>query len=81
MKLKLKATEQQMELIKSIGHRDVNESRKAQEMLAGFIAQVIGRVLLQASTVNGIYTDLPYNEDDDHRFLWNFSMTRPVRSG
>lgn len=65
MKLKLKATEQQMELVKAIGQRDTNESRKAQEMLAGFIAQVISKVLLQASTVNAIYTDLPYNEDDD----------------
>ena len=65
MKLKLKATEQQMELIKAIGSRDLSESRKAQEMLAGFIAQVIGKVLLQASTVNAIYSDLPYNEDDD----------------
>ena len=65
MKLKLKATQEQMELIKAIGNKDVTESRKAQDMLAAFIAGVVSKVLLQASTLSPIYTDLPYNEDDD----------------
>ena len=65
MKLKLKATQQQLDLIKTIGSKDTIESRKAQEMLAAFISEVIQKVLLQAGTASAIYTDSTFNEDDD----------------
>jgi len=65
MKLKLKATQEQIELIKMIGSRNLTESRKAQDMLAAFIAEVISKVLAQAGTASLIYTDSTFNEDDD----------------
>jgi hypothetical protein len=65
MKIKLKANEKQLELIKAIGGKDLVKSREALEMLAGFIAGVIKKVMLQASTTGAIFSDLNYNEDDD----------------
>lgn len=64
MKLKLKNTPEQVELIKAMGGRDVTVAREAQEAFAAFIGPVVNKVLLEAATSSAVYTDLPYDEDD-----------------
>lgn len=64
MKLKLKNTPEQVELIKAMASRDGNVSREATEAFAAFIGPVVSKVLLQAGTASAVYTDLAYNEDD-----------------
>jgi len=64
MKLKLKNTPEQVELIKAMASRDGNVAREASEAFAAFIGPVVSKVLQQAGTASAVYTDLPYNEDD-----------------
>lgn len=64
MKLKLKNTPEQVELIKAMASRDTTVAREATEAFAAFIGPVVSKVLMQAGTASAIYTDLPYNEDD-----------------
>jgi len=64
MKLKLKNTPEQVELIKAMASRDGNVAREATEAFAAFIGPVVSKVLMQAGTASAVYTDLPYNEDD-----------------
>ena len=64
MRLKLKNTLEQVELIKKVGSRNVVESAEAMEALAAFVGPVIQKVLAQAGTAGMIYRDMEYNEDD-----------------
>lgn len=64
MKLKLKNTPEQVELIKAMGSREASVAKEAQEAFAAFIGPVVNKVLMQASTASVVYTDLPYDEDD-----------------
>jgi len=64
MKLKLKNTPEQVELIKAMASRDGNVAREATEAFAAFIGPVVSKVLMQAGTASAVYSDLPYNEDD-----------------
>jgi hypothetical protein len=64
MKLKLKNTPEQVELIKAIGSRDQNVAREASEAFAAFLGPVIEKVLLTAGTASQIYVDSAYDEDD-----------------
>jgi hypothetical protein len=64
MKLKLKNTPEQVELIKAIGSRDANVSREASEAFAAFLGPVIEKVLLTAGTASQIYVDSAFDEDD-----------------
>jgi len=64
MKLKLKNTPEQVELIKAMGGRDTTVAKEAQEAFAAFIGPVVNKVLLEAATSSAVYTDLPYDEDD-----------------
>ena len=64
MKLKLKNTPEQVELIKAMGSRDPGVAREATEAFAAFIGPVVQKVLLQAGTAPLIYTDNQYDEDD-----------------
>ena len=64
MKLKLKNTPEQVELIKAMGSREASVAKEAQEAFAAFIGPVVSKVLTQASTASVVYTDLPYDEDD-----------------
>lgn len=64
MRLKLKNTPEQVELIKKVGSRNVVESAEAMEALAAFVGPVIQKVLAQAGTASMIYRDMEYNEDD-----------------
>jgi len=64
MKLKLKNTPEQVELIKAMGARDPGVAREATEAFAAFIGPVVQKVLLQAGTAPLIYTDNQFDEDD-----------------
>lgn len=64
MRLKLKNTPEQVELIKKVGSRNVVEAAEAMEALAAFVGPVIQKVLAQAGTASMIYRDMEYNEDD-----------------
>jgi len=65
MKLKLKNTPEQVELIKAMGSRDATVAREASEAFAAFIGPVVSKVLLAAGTASTIYSDLAYDEDDN----------------
>ena len=64
MKLKLKNTPEQVELIKALGSKNPAVAREASEAFAAFLGPVIQKVILQAGTANLIFTDAPFNEDD-----------------
>jgi len=65
MKLKLKNTPEQVELIKAMGSKSPEVSRPATEAFAAFIGPVVQQVLNQANTAAYIYTDVEYDEDDN----------------
>ena len=65
MKLKLKNTPEQVELVKALGSKDVAVAREAQEAFAAFIGPVIQKVIKPAATAGAIYSDVAYDEDDN----------------
>jgi hypothetical protein len=65
MKLKLKETPEQIELIKAMGSKNATASREASEAFAAFLGPVIQEVIQTAGTANFIYQDAPFNEDDN----------------
>jgi hypothetical protein len=65
MKMKLKNTPEQVELIKAMGSKNPEISRPATEAFAAFIGPVVQRVLQQANTAAYVYTDIEYDEDDN----------------
>ena len=65
MKLKLKETPEQIELIKAMGSKNATASREASEAFAAFLGPVIQEVIQTAGTANMIYSDAPFNEDDN----------------
>ena len=60
MRLKLKNTPEQVELIKAMGSKNQLVAREASEAFAAFLGPVIQRVLQQAATAGAIYTDAPF---------------------
>ena len=64
MRINLKNTPEQVELIKAMGSHDVSTAREANEAFAAFLGPVVQRVLNQAATAGSVYTDAPYDEDD-----------------
>lgn len=64
MKLRLKNTPEQVELVKAMGSREGAVAKEATEAFAAFIGPVVNKVLMQAATAAAVYTDLPYDEDD-----------------
>jgi hypothetical protein len=74
MKIKLKNTPEQVELVKAMGSRDITVAREASEAFAAFIGPVVSKVLMQAGTASAIYNDAPYDQDDSPSLpldLWN----------
>lgn len=65
MKIKLKNTPEQIELIKAMGSRDNAAAAEATQAFAAFIGPVVSKVLMQAGTASAIYSDAPYDEDDN----------------
>ena len=68
MKLKLKNTPEQVELVKAMGSKNQVAAREAQEAFAAFLGPVVREVLSQAGTASSVYTDAPYDEDDSPSF-------------
>lgn len=68
MRLQLKNTPEQVELIKAMGSKNASTSREAQEAFAAFIGPVVQEVIQQAGTASSVYTDAPYDEDDSPSF-------------
>lgn len=64
MKINLKNTPEQVELIKALGSKNKLTSMEAQEALAAFIAPIARQVIEFGGTANLIYTQSTYNEDD-----------------
>jgi len=64
MKLRLKNTPEQIELVKAMGSREASVAKEAQEAFAAFLGPVVNKVLLEAATSSAVYTDLPFDEDD-----------------
>jgi hypothetical protein len=64
MKLKLKNTPEQVELIKAMGSSDQTVAREASEAFAAFLGPVIHKVLMTAGTASTIYSDSEFDEDD-----------------
>jgi hypothetical protein len=65
MKLKLKNTPEQVELIRAMGSKDPAVAREASEAFAAFIGPVVQKVLEQVGTASLIYTDNEFDEDDN----------------
>jgi hypothetical protein len=65
IKINLKKTPEQVELIKAIGSRNKEVSAQASEAFAAFIGPIIQKVILQASTAGMIFTDSEFDEDDN----------------
>ena len=80
MKLKLKNTPEQVELIKAMGSKNPEISRPASEAFAAFIGPVVQQVLMQANTAAYVYTDVEYDEDDNPSYPLDlfYEQTRQV---
>jgi hypothetical protein len=65
MKIKLKNTPEQSELIRHLGAKESSVSLPASEAFAAFLATVIQKVIQQAGTAGVIFTDAPFDEDDN----------------
>ncbi len=64
MRIKLKNTPEQVELIKALGSKNRLVAAEASEAFAAFLGPVIQRVILQAGTASSVYTDAPFDEND-----------------
>ncbi len=64
MKLKLKNTPEQVELIRALGSKDQHVSAEAASAFAAFIGPVISKVIATAGTASLIFSDVEYDEDD-----------------
>ncbi|MDB4664713.1 hypothetical protein OAE97_00025 [Verrucomicrobia bacterium] len=64
MRIKLKNTPEQVELIKALGSKNRLVAAEASEAFAAFLGPVIQRVIQQAGTASAVYTDAPFDEND-----------------
>jgi len=68
MKITLKNTPEQEALVKAMGSSNSVEGREAQEAFAAFLGPVVAQVINQAATAGAVYTDAPYDADDNPSF-------------
>jgi hypothetical protein len=73
MKITLKRTPEQIELVKAMASRNRTVAYDAQVALAEFIGPVLAEVVNNAPTLSNLFTSLPFNADD------NPSIPLPVR--
>lgn len=64
MKVTLKETQEQIELIKAMGSKNKQVALEAQEAFAAFVSKIAQEVLKQAGTAGLIYSDFTFDEDD-----------------
>ena len=65
MKITLKRTDEQVELVKAMGSRNRETAFAAQVALAEFIGPVLAEVINNAPTLSNLFTALEYNADDN----------------
>ena len=65
MKISLKRTPEQVELIKAMASRNRAVAYEAQVALAEFIGPVLAEVMNNAPTVSNLFTTLQFNADDN----------------
>jgi len=65
MKITLKRTPEQLELIKAMASRNRTVAYDAQVALAEFIGPVLAEVVNNAPTLSNLFTTLPFNADDN----------------
>jgi hypothetical protein len=65
MKITLKNTPEQVELIKAMASRNRDVAYEAQTALAEFIGPVLAEVINQAPSFSNLFTTLQYNADDN----------------
>ncbi len=65
MKITLKNTPEQVELIKAMASRNRSVAFEAQTALAEFIGPVLAEVINQAPALSNLFTTLQYNADDN----------------
>lgn len=62
MKINIKRTPEQVELVKLMGSKDHSKAIAAMESFAGFIAPVVQQVIASQPTLSSLFKDLPYDE-------------------
>ena len=65
MKITLKNTPEQVELIKAMASRNRDVAYEAQTALAEFIGPVLAEVINQAPALSNLFTTMQYNADDN----------------
>lgn len=65
MKITLKRTPEQLELVKAMASRNRDVAYEAQVALAEFIGPVLAQVVNNAPTISNLFTTLQFNEDDN----------------
>ena len=65
MKITLKNTPEQVELVKAMASRNRDVAYEAQTALAEFIGPVLSEVINQAPALSNLFTTLQYNADDN----------------
>ena len=65
MKITLKRTEEQVELVKAMASKNRDVAYQAQVALAEFIGPVLAEVIAQAPTLSNLFTKFSFNEDDN----------------
>lgn len=65
MKITLKETPEQVELIKAIASKDNNVAYEAKAAIADLVGPIISEVINNAMSITNLYTTLPFSEDDN----------------
>ena len=65
MKITLKRTPEQLDLIKAMASKNRDTAYNAQVALAEFIGPVVSEVINNAPTISNLFTPLQYNADDN----------------
>ena len=65
MKITLKRTPEQVDLIKAMASKNRDTAYAAQVALAEFIGPVVSEVINNAPTLSNLFTPLQYNADDN----------------
>lgn len=65
MKITLKETPEQVELIKALASKDLNVAYEAKAAIAELVGPIISEVINNAMSITNLYTTLAFSEDDN----------------
>ncbi len=65
MKITLKETPEQVELIKALASKDLNVAYEAKAAVAELVGPIISEVINNAMSITNLYTTLSFSEDDN----------------